>query len=259
MKRFLTFVLLLSLVFSFSAFAEFENRPVNDNAELLTQAQYRDISGRLSDLRQKYGFDVAVYTEDEMSGISAESTADDIYDYGGYGYGEDFSGIMLYISADERQYHITTSGYGIYAFNDNGLVYLEDAVKSHLKADDYYSAMSEYVRVCDELLAMAKDGSPYNEKQRKASHYIVIICLALLIPFIVAKVKTGKKLAGMKTAVMQNKADNCMKDGSMRLDVSRDLFLFSNVTKTPKAKSGDGSSTHTSLSGRTHGGRGGSF
>lgn len=259
MKRFLTFVLLLNLVFSLSVFAEFENKPVNDNAELLTQAQYGEISDRLSDLRQKYGFDIAVYTEDEMSGISAESTADDIYDYGGYGYGDDFSGIMLYISAYERQYHITTSGYGIYAFNDNGLVYLEDAIKPYLKNDDYYSAMSEYIRVCDELLAMAKDGSPYNEKQRKASHYVVIIGLALLIPFLVAKSKTNKKLSKMKTAVMQKSADNCMKDGSLALDVSKDLFLYSNITKTPKSKSSGSSSTHTSSSGRTHGGRGGSF
>lgn len=259
MKRFLTFVLLLCLVFSTLCFAEFENRAVIDNAELLTSSEYRDVTRKIETLREKYDFDVAVYTEYEMSGISAQSTADDIYDYGGYGYGGDCDGIMLYICAEERQYHITTCGYGIYAFNDNGLIYLEDRIKPLLQDDDYYTAMTEFANVCDELLKMAKDGSPYDVKQRKASHYFVIIGLALVVPFIVAKSKTNKKLKAMKTAVSQKYADNCMKDGSLNLSVSRDLFLYSNVVKTPRAKSNGGSTTHTSSSGRTHGGRGGSF
>lgn len=259
MKRVLTFVLLLSLVFSTLCFAQFENRAVSDNAELLTSSEYRDVTRKIEALREKYDFDIAVYTEYEMSGVSAQSTADDIYDYGGYGYGEEYDGIMLYICSEERQYHITTCGYGIYAFNDNGLEYLDMNIKPHLKNDDYYSAITEYVQLCDELLEMAKNGSPYNQKHRKVSHYIVIIGLALVIPFIVAKSKTNKKLKAMKTAVIQKYADNCMKDGSMRLDVSRDLFLYSNIVKTPRAKSGSGSTTHTSSSGRTHGGRGGSF
>ena len=259
MKKYLTFVLLLSFAFSISCFAQFENRPVNDNAELLTESQFRDVTQKLNGLREKYDFDVAVYTEYEMSGATAESTADDIYDYGGYGYGEECDGIMLYISAEERRYHITTTGYGIYAFNDNGLEYLDMSIKPHLKNDDYYSAITEYVRLCDELLEMANNGSPYNQKHRKVSHYIVIIGLALIIPFFVAKSKTNKKLSRMKTAVMQRDADNCMKADSLKLDVSRDLFLYSTVSKTPRAKSSGGSSTHTSSSGRTHGGRGGSF
>lgn len=258
MRKTVFFIFLILCIISVSVFANFENKSVNDNATLLTEAEFADISEKLDNLRKEYGFDVAVYTEYEMSGIDAESTADDIYDYGGYGYGDDFDGIMLYISAEYREYHITTCGYGIYAFNDNGLAYLEESIKPYLKDDDYYSALNVYAQICDELLAMAKNGAPYNEEQTTTSGRIVIIVLALLIPFFVAKAKTGKKMAQMKTAVKQNYADNCIKKGSLELDVSRDLFLYSTVSKTPRAKS-DGSTTHKSSSGRTHGGRGGSF
>ena len=61
----------------------------------------------------------------------------------------------------------------------------------------------------------------------------------------------------MKTAVENDYAANYMKPGSMNLTMSRDLFLYSRITKTEKPKGG--SDTHTSSSGRTHGGRGGSF
>ena len=61
----------------------------------------------------------------------------------------------------------------------------------------------------------------------------------------------------MKTAVENDYASNYVKPGSLKINASRDLFLYSRITKTEKTKSG--SETHTSSSGRTHGGRGGSF
>ena len=70
------------------------------------------------------------------------------------------------------------------------------------------------------------------------------------------EVKT-KKLKKMKTAEENDYAANYVKPGSMKLSVSRDLFLYSRITKTERPKSSSG--THTSSSGRTHGGRGGSF
>ena len=65
------------------------------------------------------------------------------------------------------------------------------------------------------------------------------------------------KLAKMKTAVENNYAANYVKNGSKRLDFSRDIFLYSNITKTERPKNNSGS--HQSSSGRTHGGGGGSF
>ena len=54
-----------------------------------------------------------------------------------------------------------------------------------------------------------------------------------------------------------------MKDGSLHINRSRDIFLYHQVTRTAKPKEesfgGGGSSTHTSSSGETHGGSSGSF
>ena len=192
-----------------------------------------------------------------MTSSTAEESADDIYDYNGYGAGENDDGILLYICSDTREYHFTTHGEGLKYFNSNGLKYLESKVVPYLSEDDYYEAFEIFIETTDELLQMAKDGKPYNEKQYSTKYLIGVIIAALLIPLLVAWILMKKKLKKMKTAVENDYAANYVKPGSMRIDTSRDLFLYSRITKTERPKSGSG--THTSSSGRTHGGRGGSF
>jgi len=192
-----------------------------------------------------------------MSGYDAMSSADDIYDYNGYGAGENDDGIMLYICADTREYHITTHADGLRVFNTRGIDYLKKNIEEQLVNDNYYLAMDVFADLADELLEMAANGEPYNKKQLSLTYILCVLAGALLIPFIIAKMMTNSKLAKMKTAVENNYAANYVKNGSKRLDFSRDIFLYSSITKTERPKNNSGS--HTSSSGRTHGGGGGSF
>ena len=134
---------------------------------------------------------------------------------------------------------------------------MESKVVPYLSENDYYEAFEIFIETTDELLQMAKDGKPYNEKQYSTKYLIGVIIAALLIPLLVALILMNKKLKKMKTAVENDYAANYVKPGSMNISVSRDLFLYSRITKTERPKSSSG--THTSSSGRTHGGRGGSF
>ncbi len=236
-------------------YAAFDNPPIIDDAGYLMQSELVSLSKELDKVRGKYGFEVAIYTESDMTSSTAEASADDIYDYNGYGAGENDDGIMLYICSDTREYHFTTHGKGLEYFNKNGLIYLESKVLPYLEDDNYYKAFSVYIETADELLSMAREGNPYNEKNLK---YIVGVVLAcLLAPLLLAYIMMKRKLTKMKTAVENDYAANYIKSGSMRVDTSRDLFLYSRITKTERPKSTSG--THNSSSGRTHGGRGGSF
>lgn len=260
MKRIvsLLFVCLLCVTLTVPCFAEeFVNPPIVDGAQYLDEAQLEKLSEKIEGIRQKYNFEVAIVTEDEMSGYDAMSTADDIYDYNGYGAGENDDGILLYICRDTREYHITTHADGLRVFNDRGIEYLKKNIEEELTNDNYYLAMDVFADLCDELLEMAANGEPYNKKQLSMTYILMVIGGALLIPFIIAKMMTNSKLAKMKTAVENNYAANYVKNGSKRLDFSRDIFLYSNITKTERPKNNSGS--HQSSSGRTHGGGGGSF
>ncbi|MDD6484482.1 MAG: TPM domain-containing protein [Clostridiales bacterium] len=233
--------------------AKFENPPVSDNGGLLSQQQLAEISQSLEQLREEYGFDTAIYTEETLAGDDAQSRADDIFDYGGYGR----DGILLYISVNPRKYHITTHGRGEAVFNENGLAYIEKMILPSLRENDSYTAMKLYAAHCGELLEMARQGNPFNKSQHSMQYIIAVLAAALLLPVLAAYLITAARLAKMKTANKQDYAANYMKPGSLKLENSQDLFLYSTVTKTPKPKSDSGS--HVSSSGESHGGRGGSY
>ncbi len=253
MKK-ISLLLGLCVLLAFNAFAAFSNPAVVDEAGYLYQYELDELNGIFDEIRNTYNIEVAVYTEDIMSGYDAESSADDIYDYSDYGY----NGIMLYICSDTREYHFSTHGTGLKIFNDNGLAYIESKVLPYLQNDDYYGAMAAFAKYAEELIIMAENGAPYNEKAPDTGFVITVIVIAALLPLIIAFCWMRSRLKKMKTAVGEKFAGNYMKPGSMDLRVSRDMFLFSTITRTEKPKS-NSSGTHTSSSGRTHGGRGGSF
>jgi len=237
--------------------ADFANPPVTDGAGYLTADETASLSTELEAIRQKYNFDVAIVTEHEMTAGDAETSADDIYDYHGYGAGSGADGIMLYICSSTRDYHITTHADGIRIFNKNGIEYLKKNIQPHLEDDNYYLAMDTFADLADELLSMAANGKPFNKKQYSTTYMLIVIGAAILIPLLIAFIMMKGKLAKMKTAVENDYAANYVKPGSKRINISRDIFLYSSITKTEKPK--DDSDKHKSSSGRTHGGGGGSF
>ena len=79
----------------------------------------------------------------------------------------------------------------------------------------------------------------------------------LVVAFIVTAVFKGQ----LKSVKQQTRAENYVVDGSMKVTEASDLFLYRHVTRTarPKNNGGNSSGSHRSSSGRSHGGRGGSF
>ena len=70
--------------------------------------------------------------------------ADDFYDYNGYGYGDSRDGILLLISMEERDWRISTCGYGITVFTDAGQEYISDKFLPYLSDGDYSEAFTKY-------------------------------------------------------------------------------------------------------------------
>ena len=90
--------------------------------------------------------------------------------------------------------------------------------------------------------------------------------LWFIIAFGLGMIISGITVAGMKGQLKsvrpKFRADSYVRDGSLNVTASRDMFLYSSVSRTAKPEpesSSGGSSTHTSSSGTTHGGGGGKF
>ena len=95
-----------------------------DDAGLLSDSEEEELLGELDEISERQEFDVAVVTVNSLEGKTAEAYADDFYDYHGYGFGTDHDGILLLVSMEARDWHITTTGYGITAFTDAGIEYI---------------------------------------------------------------------------------------------------------------------------------------
>lgn len=251
------FILAFCLNFSFSVSANGVGAqfPIIDEGNVLSDEEFSEIEARFVEIREQYVCDIAAVIVNEPYADTAQQAADNIYDYGDYGVGENYDGILFYICLDTREYHFTTCGDVAQIFNDNALIYIEDNVIKFLKEDDFYKALKNYADIIEEVLT----GSyAYNSVAVAGGNRILLIIgFAVLISLIIAFIATFIQVSKMKTALEQDNASDYMKKGSFNLTGQGDIFLYSHIDRREKPK--NKSSTHISSSGRSHGGRGGSF
>lgn len=263
-----------SAVFALPVFAA-ENPPrLVDEADLLSDSEESELSGMLDEISERQQVDIVVVTVDSMGGASAMAFADDFYDEEGYGFGDEQDGILLLVSMGERDWYISTAGYGITAVTDAGREYISGIFVEDLSAGSYMEAFTGFAKLCDDFITQAKTGEPYDVDNMPQEPFGVFdIVLAFGIAFIIALIVTGIMRWQLKTVYSQSAADNYIKQDSMQLTKKDDLLLYKHVErkKRPEKTSSDspsssgrsnstgGSRTHTSSSGKKHGGGGGKF
>ena len=234
-----------------------------DNAGLLDEDEALELESKLDEISQEYDCDVVILTEETINGAEPMDYADDYFDYEGYGMGEDNSGILFLITMSERKWWISTHGEAIYDFTDAGQEYMAEQFQSDLSDGYYYDSFTTFTDLCQEFLVQAQTGEPFdkgNLPEKPLSPWALPISIG--IGLVIALIITGIMRGQMKTVRMKPDAADYMVDGSLQITRSNDVFLYHQVTKTAKPKdddSGGGSSVHTSSSGETHGGSGGSF
>lgn len=240
---------------------------ISDWAGLLSDDEVAELSDQLDEISERQQFDVVIVTLDSLEGAYVTAYADDFFDYNGYGFGENKDGILFLISMEERDWCISTSGYGITAFTDAGQEYLSEKFLPYLSDGDYAEAFRIFASWCDDYITQARAGTPYDVDNIPVEPFSLLgaFIIAIVIGLIVAFIVTGIMKLGLRSVFSEPKADSYMKKDSLRLTKNYDLFLYRNVTKTEKPKetstsgSSGGSATHTSSSGNAHGGSKGKF
>lgn len=135
-----------------------------DTAYILSDAEADEITGLLDELSERQKMDVTIATVNNLDGYnSIEACADDLYDYCNFGYGADRDGLMFLVSMEEREWHISTCGYGITAFTDAGIQYVGGQMLDSLADGDYAEAFRIYAACCDDLIDQARAGHPFDE------------------------------------------------------------------------------------------------
>ena len=244
-----------------------------DEANLLTDTEEQVLAAAVTDLKDTYGIDAMIVIKDSLDGNSAQNCADELYDL--LGGSED--GVIFLLAMQEREWYISTCGEMIYALTDYGIQQLGEACVPYLSSGDYYEAFSLYLLLLPEYLDAYLSGTPvdgyadysgdyYHGDRDEVVYYeeesTPSFGLSLVIGVAVAAIALVIMRSSMNTKRRQHSAVQYLKEGSFSLTKHRDLFLYSNITKTKKqeqSSSGGGSSVHRSSGGRSHGGGGGKF
>ena len=246
---------------------------VVDYGDILSPEEEAALLSKLDTLSEKLGFDIVVATNFSLKGKSATAYADDYFDYNGFGYGQDRDGILFLLSMEERDWAISTSGFGINAFTDYGQNMLTEKMLPHLRNGNYYEAFDLFADECEDYVNQARTGEPYDIKPvskapaKPWSTSRFVICL--IVGYLIATLVMSGKKAQYKTVRVAATAENYAVRDSMKISRQNELFLYHNVARSSRMVRTDhdprgggfsgGSSTHISSSGTTHGGSSGKF
>ena len=253
----LTACILMVMLFGMDVHAAHPKRLVDD-ADLLSDYEEEQLANTLDEVSEKLNFDVIVVTTNSTDGKSSMDYADDYYDYNGYGMGDNYDGTLLLVNMGAREWHISTTGYGIEALNDSDLDYIGENVADYLSYGYYADAFYLFANMVNDEVVEAKDVDHLD-----VGEILIRVAIAFAI---------GAVLAFIPVSIMKKKLDNvdAKKEASdyVRRDKivmteQRDMFLYHTMHRREKPKdSGSrsgGSSVHRGSSGRSHGGRGGRF
>ena len=280
-KRTISIILCLMLlsVLVLNVSAESNLPMVTDSAGLLSGEERIELEEKAQDLRAEYDMDVVILTVDSLGGKSAQDYADDYYDDNGYGYGENYSGILFLLAMEEREWYISTCGDAIYAVTDYGVEQLGETVVPFLSTGLYYEAFTTYLVLLQDYFDAYQDGRPIDGHADYSGDYYrgerdevlysdtgrthASFPIALIIGLVAATVTILIMRASMNTKRPQRSAGVYLRSGSYHLRTHQDMFLYSRVHKVRRQQnnnsSGGGSSVHRSSGGRSHGGGGGRF
>lgn len=295
MKRIIaTALTMITLVFLMTGvcFAETESLGrLYDEYGVLSADEYNTVLEALNVVSDRFQVDTSIAVVNSIAADGYDDItayADDLFDYYGYGTGENKDGILFVVAMEERKWALSTHGLAIQYVTDKGNEYLQEQFLSFLSNGDYERAFLAYAEGCDYLYAERTGQKPsdyfnksdsydgdqdfYDEDYdsyepvsvgRRLEITARYIPIALLVGFLLSMIPMGIMKSKLRTVQQKSGAADYVDRDSLRITNVRDIFLYRTVSQTRRAQEvedHDGpSTTHTSSSGETHGGSSGSF
>ena len=231
MKKLMIFILSsLLMIFSVITVSAEGRDLVVDYADLLTDSEEAKLESYLAEIGDEWEYDIVVYTVDEIGVYSAHVYAEEFFDGNGYGKGDNKDGAILLVSMAERDWGIFGT-----EMSDSDAETIGENIVSYLSGGDYYDAFKAFADEVDDFKSFPLFGN-----------LIMFFVIGLVVAFIVVSVMKGK----LKSVRSADNAREYVRKDSFKLTHSRDLYLYSTVTRIARPK-------NTSSGGSSGGSRGG--
>ena len=215
--------------------------PISDFENVLIEES--SLSRQLKALSEEYGITALVVTTQSFGGKTAEGYADARWRDSGAK-----DGILFLFSMTERQWYIYTAGSCMDVFDDYALDRMEEAVVSALKAGDPDGAVEAFARTARSAF------ENYAAEQASWAWKTPLICFG--VGAVIALIVVLVLASGHKSVHSKMQATDYVRPGSFHLTQSLDLYLYHTTSRRAKPQNSGGGG---GSSGRSHGGRGGSF
>ena len=142
---------------------------------------------------------------------------------------------------DIGQWRILANGYAGEVINTEAINAIGAGIVPELSAANYAAAFDKFADLCADYLQSYRDGFSFNFGKT------LIICLGIgiVVGLIVTLVLKGR----LKSVYKQNQANNYVKQDSMQVRVSNDLYLYREVSRAKKESSNKSSGSSRSTGG----------
>ncbi len=245
----LLFAILLTLALPLCVTAAEDPLRLWDGAQILTKEESSEITSELNRISTSLGVDVVIVTVPTTEDKSTMEYADDYYDT--HGFSDDGVILLVCMDPENRSMWISTAGLCINAINDLNIETIFDLIEFDMQEGYYRDAFKTFCEQCEFYINGEVNGYPPN--------YFFTALISIGIGIIIALIVTGIMKGQLKSVRANNAAARYVEKSSMKITTSKDLYLYSTVTKIKNPEKSSGSSTHRSSSGRSHGGGGRSF
>ena len=253
-----------------------------DHAQVFSDADIRQMDAVIQRIEKTHQVDMVLLTTYDVPDDYSEemwrvqSYADDFYDNGGYGMGEDDSGMLILLDLNNRVMWLSTGGVMYEYINDAREESILDAAYSDLRHDDYGSACTAALLRVENFMekGRAEGTFIYDEAtgKRLGGIYNVLTQSEMLLAALIAIAAAAVLMmcvGGSYNLTGSTYSYNRNANASIRFTKEDETFVRQFVNRTPRStgshgagggagRSG-GSGVHRSSGGVRHGGGGRRF
>lgn len=268
MKRRLSILCLVSMMFVlFAGFSGTQDK-IYDDAQLLSHSEAKQLQSLLVETAQEIKCDLIVVTTNDNDGKSSMEYAEDFFMAHSFGYDMTHGdAVLMLINMDDREIWIATSGQAKYVMTDGRIAKTADMVADYLSSGDYYGGCKTFVKYVKKYYNSNSgvDNDYYSSDVSyvvnglTAEEVLIRLGISALITFIVILI-----LRGNSKAKMTVDSHTYSKNNGCKVVNRSDVFVRTTVTKIPKNQNNGGgggghSSVHRGSGGHSFGGGGRRF
>lgn len=226
---------------------------VFDNTGSLSAAEIQNLTEKIRAIEQKHGVKIGVEFLDTIGNASIDTAARELLErhYSGAQNG----GIIFLVDMGKRNWYIATDS-RMSRFIPN-VSSITGAVQRNLSGGDFYSACSSYLDAVDKSLTYyAQNGAAYDSS---GGFNPIAAMVAVIGGICFGMVVRSWLIGGMSNVRHAAEAMDYLKRETVKFQIQRDTYLFTNVVRRPKPTGGGSHGGGRSGGGGGGGGAGGSF